>query len=283
MKLLHAAAALALSATAGSAGTLDLSGTRVSPYDLEVSGHVAGLRDGATRYVPWSRLRALPTRTIKVDGEFVKGPQVLTVVFLSDLWKALPVDPGTDSILATCNDGYAGIYTLDFIGSYRPFLVLEINGKGPEDWPPPGLAFNPGPYVITVSAEVAPSAATFLDIEHKKPWAVTKIEIARFSDRFRGSYSGKWASLGPAAQAGRTIWINSCASCHPGPGTTFGGTKSGRPFPVVAAYAAYDRAYFVQYVRNPKSLVPSAKMEAHPHYTDAQMAELIEFISAGQS
>jgi hypothetical protein len=46
-----------------------------------------------------------------VDGEFMKGPQVLTVVFLSDLWKALPTGPGADSILATCADGYASVYT----------------------------------------------------------------------------------------------------------------------------------------------------------------------------
>ena len=159
----------------------------------------------------------------------------------------------------------------------RPFLVLEINGKGPVDWPPAGLNFNPGPYVITVSPSVAPSVSRFLDVEHKKPWGVTTIEVARFQDRFRPIYSGKWVSLGQAAQEGRTIWINSCASCHAGPAGTFGGTKADRPFPVVAAYAMYDRAFFMKYVRDPKSLVPSAKMEPHPRYTDDQLDQLIAF------
>ena len=55
-----------------------------------------------------------------------------------------------------------------------------------------------------------------------------------------------------------------------------------RPFQVIAAYAVFARRFFVKYVRDPKSLVPSAHMEAHPHYTDAQMSDLIEFISTGR-
>jgi cytochrome c2 len=44
----------------------------------------------------------------------------------------------------------------------------------------------------------------------------------------------------------------------------------------------FDRPFFMEYVRDPKSLVHSARMEAHPHYTDAQFSDLIEFISAGR-
>ena len=72
----------------------------------------------------------------------------------------------------------------------------------------------------------------------------------------------------------------SCASCHAGPPGTFGGTKANRPFQVIAAYAGYDRAFFVKYVRDPKSLVRCAKMEPHPHYTDAELSGLIAFIAA---
>jgi cytochrome c2 len=283
MKSLHAAAAaLIVLAAAGTTRALDLHATRGSPLDLAVTGRLAGLAAGQTRYASWSDLRALPTSTLTLDGEFVKGPQRLTVVFLADLLAALPAEAGADCVLATCGDGYAGIYTGPFIAKYRPFLVLEINGKGPADWPPPGLAFNPAPYVITVSAGVAPEAATFLDLEHKKPWGVTAIEVADFADRFGGIYSGKFAALGPGAKAGREIWINSCASCHAGPAGTFGGSKADRPFQVIAAYAVYDRPFFVKYVRDPKSLVASAQMEGHPHYTDAQFSDLIAFIAAGR-
>jgi cytochrome c2 len=260
---------------------LVLQAERTSPYDLAVTGRLAGPPAGTRLYARWADLRALPTTELTLDGEFVEGPQRLTVVFLSDLWKALPVGDGADTLLATCGDGYCATYTSAFIGQYRPFLVLEINGQGPEHWPPPGLAFNPGPFVITVSTRLVPAAATFLDLEHKKPWAVTGIEVANFADRYRGIFSGTWASPPPAADRGRTIWFNSCASCHAGPPGTAGGTKAGRPFPVIAAYAGYDPSFFRKYVRNPRSLVASAKMEAHPHYTDAQLDDLIAFITLG--
>jgi cytochrome c2 len=281
MKFLHAAAAsLCLLASAGRARAIELHGDRSSPFDLEVKGTSVGVPEGTSRYARWSDIRALPVTKLTLSGEFLKGPEVLTVVFLSDLMTALHATQEADLLLATCNDGYVGIYTGDFIGKYRPFLVLEIDGKGPKDWPPKGLDFNPAPYVITVSTDLIPTSAQFMDIEHKKPWAVVTIEVASHADKFRGIYSGKWASLSPSAQAGRKIWVNSCASCHSGPDDTFGGGKAQRPFQVIAAYARYDRPFFTKYVRNPQSLVASAKMEAHPHYTDGNFTDLITFITA---
>jgi hypothetical protein len=274
--------AICLLMTAVPARPLDLHPERGSPFDLALTGLIPGVPAGETRYARWADLRALPTSSLIVNGEFIDGPQKLTVVFLDDLWKALSPGPGADTLLATCSDKYTSIFTVAFIAKYRPFLVLEINGKGPEHWPPPGLSYNPGPYVITVSPNLVPGVVHFLDIEHKKPWGVTTLEVADFADRYRGAYSGKWASLPAGAQRGRDIWINSCASCHPGPEGTFSGTKAGRPFQVIAAYAGYDRSFFMRYVRDPKSLVASAKMEPHPDYTDEQLSDLIEFIIAGQ-
>lgn len=281
MKLRHAAAALLLLVGA-QARALDLHRERSSPYDLALTGRLAGVPAGEARYARWGDLRALPSTKLPLAGEFVEGPQVLTVVFLDNLWKALPVGPGADTFLATCGDGYAAVFTSAFIAKYRPFLVLEIDGKGPEEWPPPGLTFNPGPFVITVSADLVPAAAGYRDIEHKKPWGVASLEVANYAERYAAAYSGKWADLSPQASDGREIWINSCASCHPGPAGIFGGTKAGRPFQVIAAYAGYDRAFFMKYVRDPKSLVRSAKMEPHPKYTDNDLSNLIAFITSGQ-
>ena len=283
MKYRHSAvAALLALAAAGPASALELHRERSSAYDLALTGRLVGVPQGEARYARWPDLRALPTAKLQLAGEFVEGPQVLTVVFLDDLWKALPVGPGADSFLATCADGYAAVYTSDFISRYRPFLVLEINGKGPADWPPPGLKFNPGPFVITVSADLVPAVARFRDVEHKKPWGVTTLEIAAYAERYNAIYSGRWAGLSPRAQDGREIWVNSCASCHQGPAGIFGGTKAGRPFEVIAAYAGHDRPYFMKYVRDPKSLVPCAKMEPHPNYTDNDLVNLIAFITTGQ-
>jgi cytochrome c2 len=275
-------AALLLLAAAGPARALELHAERSSPYDLALTGMLSGVPAGESRYARWADLRALPSTRLRMNGEFVDGPQELTVVFLDDLWKALPIIPGADCVLATCADGYASVFTSEFISKYRPFLVLEINGKGPRDWPPPGLAFNPGPFVITVSSDLVPAVAGYRDIEHKKPWGVTSLEIASYAERYRAIYSGKWADLPPGARDGREIWVNSCASCHQGPGGIFGGTKADRPFQVIAAYAGYDRAYFIRYVRDPKSLVPCAKMEPHPKYVDNDLSDLIAFITSGQ-
>ncbi|HRE07081.1 MAG TPA: cytochrome c [Opitutaceae bacterium] len=253
---------------------------RSSPHDLAVTGRIEGAPPGSTRYVRWSDLRALPTHKLVLEGEFVAGEQTMTVVYLSDVWKALPRGRGADTVLATCTDGYASVYTEAFVAEYRPFVILEINGTGPESWPPPGINYNPGPYVIFVSTKVAASVAGILDVGHKRPWGVSKIELANYEERYAAIHQGRWSKLSPRAAQGRQIWINSCASCHQGPGGIFGGTKSDRPFEVLAAHAGYNQAYFRRYVRDPQGVVSGAKMEAHPHYSDAQLDALIAFITA---
>jgi cytochrome c2 len=259
---------------------LELHRERALPTDLALTGKLAGVPAGETRYVRWADLRGLTTTKVKLTGEFVQGEQEVTALFLSDLWSALPHAADADTLLATCRDGYTAVYRADFIKTHRPILVLEINGQGPDKWPPPGLKFNPAPYVVTVTAELAPVVATLLDPGHKKPWGTTTLEVANYAERYHDAYSGKWAALSARAEAGREIWINSCASCHHGPGATFGGTKSDRPFEVLAAHAGYNAAYFKKYVRAPKTAMPGATMEAHPHYTDEQLNELIAFIVA---
>jgi mono/diheme cytochrome c family protein len=271
---------LVLGAGRALAGTLELHTDRHSPQDLMVRGGLTGLAAGTDAFVRWADLRALPTQQLHLAAEFFPGEQQVTVVFLEDLLKALPVAPGTDTVLATCSDGYASVYRFDFIGRFRPFLILEINGLGPDKWPPPGLSFNPAPYVISVSARVVPAVTELLDPGHKKPWAVTTLEFASFAEKFHDAYAGKWARLSARAEVGRTIWVDSCASCHPGPGATFGGTKSGQPFLVLQTLAQGTPDFFRSYVRHPKEVNPSARMEGHPHYHDDQLDALLAFVTA---
>jgi cytochrome c2 len=129
-----------------------------------------------------------------------------------------------------------------------------------------------------VSSTLAPGVGAIRDIGHKKPWGVVALRVTSMAESFGGFYGGRWASAGESARSGREIWIHSCASCHPGPDGVAGGTKSGRPFAVVEAFAGADRTFFAQYVRNPTSLMPGAKMEAHPGYTDPELDELISFL-----
>ena len=259
---------------------LELHRERALPTHLAVTGKLAGVAAGETRYLRWADLRAMPTTKLKLDGEFVKGEQEVTALWLADLWAALPRGAGADTLLATCTDGYAAVYRDTFIAAYSPIVVLEINGQGPDKWPPPGLKFNPSPYVVTIAKEIVPGVATLLDAGHKKPWGTTTLEVTSYASRFSDAYTGKWASLSARAEAGREQWIHSCTSCHHGPGTSFGGTKADRPFEVLAAHAGYNAAYFKKYVRAPTSVMPGAKMQAHPDYTDEQLAEIIAFIVA---
>ena len=260
------------------AKALELRTASSSSLDLAIKGGLAGVPKGEVRYLRWSDLATLPTSKIRITGEFVPGEQEVTVVFLSDLMKALPLQPTVDAALATCTDGFATIFKTSFIGHYRPFLVIEIAGRPPSAWPPPGVTYNPGPYAITVSERLAPDAHAYLDIEHKKPWGVNALEFVSYADCFRNAYSGSFSSLSARAQAGREIWMNSCLCCHAGPAATFSGTKSGRPFAVVKAYALTAPAYFKRYVRNPQGEVTCAQMDAHPHYTDVQLDQLIAYI-----
>lgn len=259
---------------------LTLHTERSSRFDLEVIGRLAGVPEGQTRFIRWADMRALRTKRLTLTNEFVKGEQQVTALFLQDLWTALPKGEKADTLLAACTDGYASIYRESLFASHQPFFVLEINGGGPESWPPEGFAFNPGPYVISVSAAVAPAVSALLDAGHKRPWGVAKIEVANYDELTRPIFTGRWGALSARAKEGREIWINSCASCHRGPGRMFGGTRSDRPFEVLAAHAGYNQAYFKSYVREPQKVMPGATMEAHPHYTDAQLAALIAFITA---
>jgi cytochrome c2 len=274
------ALACCLLAAAPAAGALELHPGRGSAFDLQVSGRLAGVPAGGTRYVSWADLRKLPVARLSLPNEFVPGTQVVTAVFLDDLWRALPCGAGSDVLLATCDDGYASVFTREFIGRYRPFLVLEINGRGPDRWPLPGWAFNPGPYVILISSTVVPGADGILDASHKKPWGVVRIEIASQAERFRDITSGPWAALSPRGRAGREIWINSCASCHRGPGGTFGGSKSRQSFLALQSLAVLHPGVFKAYIRDPRAVVPGATMPAHGRYTDQQLEDIVAFVTA---
>ncbi len=271
---------LAAAAPAGAA--IGLHRERGSAFDLPVSGRLDGVPAGETRYVSWADLRKLPGARLSLPNEFVPGSQVVTAVFLADLWRALPCGAGSDVLLATCDDGYASVFSREFIARYRPFLVLEINGKGPDGWPLKGWAFNPGPYVILISSTVVPGADGILDASHKKPWGVVRIEIGSLAERFRDFYSGPWAALSPRARAGRLIWINSCASCHRGPGGTFGGSKSRQSFLALQSLAVLHPGVFTAYIHNPRAVVPDATMPAHGHYTGEQLADIVAFVTADQ-
>ncbi len=230
------------------------------------------------RYLRWSELRSLPTTKIRVDGEFVPGEQEVTIVMLDDVLTKLPRSSDADAIISFCNDGYASIYTTEFMAERRPFIVLEINGEGPEKWPPPGMKFNPGPYVISVADQFSPGVSKIQDAGHKRPWGVDTLEFINYRERFARLYSGALDTPVESVKSGRDIWINSCFSCHNVPQENLGGIKAARPIQILAMHATYNPDFFRTYVRNPTKINPMAKMEPHPHYSDSQLEFLIAFL-----
>ena len=104
------AAAAILCAAQPLARALELRRDRGSPFDLALTGRLAGVAAGETRYLRWADLRALPVSRLRLRDEFVPGEQEVTIVYLQDLWQALPRTEGADVLLATCNDGYASVY-----------------------------------------------------------------------------------------------------------------------------------------------------------------------------
>lgn len=259
---------------------LELYLQRSSATDLQISGLLKDVPVGESRWLRWSEVRELPSRLIETEGEFLPGRQKVRIVLLQDLISQLPLTIEADTVLADCADGYTSVFTGDFRARWKPYLVVAINGEGPTAWPLPGMTMNPGPYVVSVSEEVAPGVNKLMDVAHKQPWATTGLRFIRYADEFSAIYTGEWQLLSDSAIRGRELWVNSCHSCHTGPDNITGGSKSGRPFAVLKAHASYNRAWFIDYVRNPQRKNPAAKMTPHPHYSDAQLGDLIAFITA---
>lgn len=262
------------------AASLTLHRTASSPHDLALVGGLAGVPTNETRWVRWDDIRRLSTRELTLEGEFLPGEQKVTVVFLETLLDNLPLAPRIDTVIADCNDDYWSIFDRDFIARWKPVVILEINGQGPAHWPPEGLNFNPGPYVITVTDVLVPGVKDMLDVDHKRPWGVNQLRLVNRRQALASLREGPWSRLSARALRGHEIWVNSCASCHLGPGNQVGGNKANRPFGIIEAHARHNADYFARYVRTPQEAFPGATMTAHPHYSDDQIAEIIAYVTA---
>ncbi len=273
-------ATLTLLATTAELQAVMLHPVRSAATDLQISGLLEDVPEGESRWIRWNDIRDLPSQIIETEGEFLAGRQEVRIVLLQDLMDRLPVANGADTVLADCADGYTSVFTHDFRSSWKPYIVVTINGQGPAAWPLPGMNMDPGPYVVSVSEEVVPGVDKLMDVAHKRPWATTGLRFVHYADEFAAIRTGEWQSLSESATRGRELWVNSCHSCHTGPDGITGGSKSGRPFAVLKAHASFNRDWFVDYVRNPATKNPAALMTPHPHYSDSQFSDLIAFILA---
>jgi cytochrome c2 len=248
---------------------------RLSPSDLEVAGDLRGFPPGSTRYITRNDLLALPQVSYSVDDDpNFTGRTKVTGVSLDELARRLAAKPESDLVVAICDDLYRANYPRSYVAAHRPFLVLKVNGKPPSGWPKDSEAhrYEMGPYMIS-HPKFTPSFKILARADEQQiPWGVVRIEF-----RDERQVFGAIAPRGPqandaAVQAGFKIARQNCFRCHNAGDE--GARKSGVTWAVLSAVAAESPVFFKDYVRNPKSKSPDAKMPGNPLYDEKTLHAL---------
>jgi mono/diheme cytochrome c family protein len=252
-----------------------LHAARSSRSDLELGGELAGLPVGTTRYITRETLLALPqvNYTVSDDANFTGATQIAGVS-LEKLAKDIAASPESDLVVAACSDKYHANYPRTYVAAHQPVLVLTINGQPPERWPKDveGRGLDMGPYLIS-HPKFTPSFRILSHADEAQiPWGVVRLEF-----RDEKAVFGAIAPRGPrAAQpnvlAGYRIAQQDCFRCH-NMGNE-GGQKAGRPWEVLAEWAAAAPDRFGAYIRDPKSKNPHAEMPGNPTYDAATIGAL---------
>ena len=252
---------------------------RSSPGDLEIGGELAGLPAGATRFVRYDDLLALPQESYKVtdDTNFPHGAEISGVA-LESLAKLFGKSPASDLIVAICDDKYRTNYPRDYMAAHRPILVLRVNGQLRDKWPPSEHGGSMGPYLISHPVFKPAFKVLSHDDEPQIPYGVVRLEFRTESVVF-GSIRppGNWPADSAVAQ-GYIIARQDCFRCH-NMGAQ-GGTMAGLPWLKVAERARTNPAQFRQTIRDPASVTPGAMMPAHPDYDDATLDALTAYFKA---
>ncbi len=253
---------------------------RGSELDLAVAGELSGVPSGATRYISREELLKLPQVDYPVsdDPNFKETVQV-SGVLLEELSDALGASAAADFVVAVCGDQYHGNFSREYIRKHHPVLVLKINGRSPAEWPTDaeGHSAYLGPYLVS-HAEFTPSFKIFAHQDQAQiPWAVERLEF-RNEQKTLAAIAPRGTHANDAnVQAGFRIAQQNCFRCHNmGPE---GGRKAGRPWLVLAGWAAAGPEHFTSYVRSPQASNPNTLMAASPQYDDATMKALIDYFT----
>ena len=262
---------------------LALHATRSSPLDLEIGGELAGLPPGTTRYIPREDLLALPQQTYTVtDDANFKGATEISGVSLEELTRHLGATPQFDMVVAICDDHYHANYPRAYVAAHHPLLVLNINSKPPSGWrkDSEGHGMDMGPFLISHPKFTPSFKILSHEDEPQIPWGVVRLEFRNEKAVFGAIAPHGLHVNDPKVQAGYRIAQQNCFRCH-NLGHE-GGTKAGRPWQVLAAYAASSPDYFAAYVHNPRSQNPQAQMPAMTGYDDQTIAALAAYFRTFQ-
>jgi mono/diheme cytochrome c family protein len=257
---------------------------RASPLDLEVGGELAGISASAPRYLTREDLLAMPQTTfvVKNDANF-SGPTEVSGVLLDELIQQLSAAPKADMAVAICDDQYHANYPQAYVEAHQPLLVLNVNGKAPSGWPknPEDHTSDMDPYMISHRKFLPSFKASAYGDEAQIPWGVVRIEFRNETKVYNAI-----APVGPHAsddnvQHGYWIAKQNCFRCHNNGAE--GGTKAGRPWQMLSAWATASPEYFAAYVRDPLAKNPHAQMPANPSYNDQIMKALTAYFQTFSS
>jgi hypothetical protein len=273
--------ALVLAATAqpaiaqtGPANILHLA--RSSSGDLEIGGDLSGLPHGSTRYIRYDDLLRMPQETYTVsDDTNFHGKTEIAGVPLETLARQLGSAPNDSMIVAICYDQYRANYPRDYIAAHHPILVLRINGRPHDQWPPSPYGDPLSPYLISHPTFKPAFKILSHQDEPQIPYGVTRIEVRRESVVFGAIRpNGNWPANSPVGE-GYAIARQDCFRCHNSGAE--GGAKAGRSWTQLAKDAMSDPGKFQKAIRNPASVRTNAQMPAHSDYDDSTLAALTAY------
>jgi mono/diheme cytochrome c family protein len=271
---------LIASATLVALGPVDsqsiLHAKRFSAGDLEVGGELGDAPPRSARFIRYEDLLRLPQEsyTVTDDSNLPVGTQISGVSL--DSLAHLLGRASTDSlIVAICDDQYRANYPHDYLAEHHPLLVLRINGRLHDQWPPLREGGNPGSYLISHPSFKPAFKVLSHEDEPQAPYGVVRIEFRTESVVFGAIQPpGNWPENSPVEQ-GYVITRQDCFRCH-NMGSE-GGTKAGRSWLQLATDVAQDAHHFRQTIRNPTSANPKATMPAHASYDKATLDALTAY------
>jgi mono/diheme cytochrome c family protein len=254
--------------------SVKLRAQRSSSGDLELSGDLAGVPAGESRFLTREDLLAVShSMTISPDDGNFKTPSEVKAVPLEDLAHALGV-PSSNMVIAICKDKYRGHYPRAYLSAHHPVLVMELDGK-PLLGSPETEADDPGPYLIA-HADFKPAFKILAhEDEAQIPWGVIRLEFHDEKMVLSAIAPRGPQSSDAAVQDGFKIAQQNCFRCHNN--GSEGGMKSGVTWAALGAMVANSPAFFIEYVRDPKAKDPKTQMAASPNYDDATMHALIAY------
>ena len=268
----------ARAAKAARAISLETREHRQSELDLEIGGDLPGFPGGTVRYISREELLKLPQVSYAVDDDAnFAGKVEISGVLLAELLKELGVPRAGTMVVAICVDQYHAHYSEEYVEAHPPVLALKINGLPPGSWPTNAEVHGAamGPFLISHAKFTPRFKILAHEDEPQIPWGVVRLEFRKEAAVLaaiapRGAHAGDGG-----VKNGYVIAQQNCFRCHDSNGE--GGKKSGRPWPVLAAWAAASPARFAAYVRNPQAVNAKSQMAPSPQYDDATMQALVEY------